>query len=71
MSNANTGIKAHDDAVVAAEGVRQTAIAGASQSAIVTAEIAYHRSIVRSAIKNNISTSASMSALRELGVTGL
>jgi hypothetical protein len=70
MSNANTGIKSHDDAVVAAEGARQLAIVGASQSAAVAADVLFHRAVVKSALKNNVSTSASMAALKELGVTG-
>jgi hypothetical protein len=71
MSNAPTGIKSHDDAVVKAEGVRQTAVAAASsQSAVKTAEVTYYRAVVKSALANGVSPSASMQALHELGVTG-
>jgi hypothetical protein len=68
----NTGVKVHDDAVLRAENTRQTAVAAAStQAAVITAEISCHRAIVKSALANGVSTSASMSALRELGQTGL
>ena len=71
MSTSQSGIKAHDDVVNAAENVRQAAVtAASSQSAARTAEIVFHRACVKSALANGISPSAAMQALRELGVTG-
>ena len=71
MSAANSTKKTHNDTQNAAEGVRQAAVAGASQPAIRTAEIAFYRTVVASALANGVSTEAAMSALRNLGVTGL
>jgi hypothetical protein len=71
MSVGNSGVRAHDQAQNATEGVRQTAVAAASsQSAVKTAEITFHRAVVKSALANGVSPSASMQALHELGVTG-
>ncbi len=70
--NGITGIKVHDDAVARAENTRQVAIAAAStRAAVVSADTAFHRAVVQSAIKNGVSPSASMAALHDLcGVTG-
>jgi hypothetical protein len=71
MSNALTGIKAHDDVVNAAEGARQTAVAAASnQAGVKSAEVTYYRAVVKSALKNGCGVQPAMQALRELGVTG-
>jgi hypothetical protein len=71
MSNAATGIKAHDDAVLRAENARQAATAIAStQAAVISADVTYHRAVVKSALANGVSPSASMLALKGLGVTG-
>jgi hypothetical protein len=72
MSSDKSGVKAHDDVVSAAEGVRPTAIAAATtQSAVNVATITFMRAVVTSALKNNVSPAAAMSALRELGQTGV
>jgi hypothetical protein len=65
-----TGVKAHDDNLAAAEGVRQVAIVAAAGSvaSIKAADIAYHRSARTSAIANGCSPSQFADALRELGV---
>jgi len=71
MSNASTGIKAHDDAVLRAENARQFSTAAATtQAAVISADVTYHRAIVKSALANGVSPAASMLALRGLGVTG-
>jgi hypothetical protein len=66
----NGNNRAYDSAVLAAELTRQNAPIGASQSAVNTATIVYHRALVKAAIANNVSPAASMQALRELGVSG-
>jgi hypothetical protein len=63
----------HNANCVAAEGVRQNAVAGAGMNAAgqlieTNAEIAYHRSVIASAKANICGTEASMSALKLLGV---
>jgi hypothetical protein len=65
-----TGNRFHDANVAVAEGVRQAAVVGATQRAINTAEIAFYRSVVSSAVANGCEVSAAMSALRNLGVGG-
>lgn len=72
MSGPGTSsVKAHDDVVTAAESARQgTVTASTAQATVNTAEITYFRAVVKSALKNNVSPAAAMSALRELGVTG-
>jgi hypothetical protein len=61
----------HNKTVTTAEGVRQTAVAAAagSRSAIITAEIAFHRAVIASCFANNNSAGLqpSMQALRDLG----
>jgi hypothetical protein len=71
MSNAATGIKSHDDAVLRAENTRQAVTAAAStQAAVISADVTFHRAVVKSALANGVSPAASMSALKHLGVTG-
>lgn len=52
-----TGIAAYDNAVLAAEAVRQNAIAAANATAasIRTAEIVYYRALKASALSNGLS----------------
>jgi hypothetical protein len=73
MSRGFSGNAAHDSTVNTAENTLQAAVVAAagSQSAIRTAEITFHRAVVKSALANNVSPSAAMSCLRELGVSGL
>jgi hypothetical protein len=72
MSNAVTGIKVHDDLVLRAENTRQAATAAAStQAAVISADVTYHRAVVKSALANGVSPAASMLALKHLGVTGV
>jgi hypothetical protein len=66
---------AHDNAINAAEAVRQVAVAAAAQSpagqvAVNNAEIAFHRAVLASCKANNTSQGASESlmALKALGV---
>jgi hypothetical protein len=66
----------HNANCIAAEGVRQNAVAGvtmnaAGQATIIAAEIAYHRSVIASAKTNNCGVEASMSALKLLGTGGV
>jgi hypothetical protein len=62
--------KTHYATVIAAEGVRQVAVAaaGSSMSAIRTAEIAYARTGLKSAIANGVETSSWTMLLASLGV---
>jgi hypothetical protein len=62
--------KTHRDAIAAAESTRQSAVlaAGSSQSAIRTAEIAYARSCLKSAVSNNCDASNWTTLLLSLGV---
>jgi hypothetical protein len=73
MSSYKTGIKAHDDACNAAEGVRQTAVmAATNQAAATAAEITFYQTVAKSC-RNNANYSGvgvAMQALRALGVTG-
>jgi hypothetical protein len=72
VAQGNSGIKAHDDVVNAAEGVRQTAVAAASsQAAVKSAEVTYYRAVAKSALKNGCGVEAAMSALKSLGQTGI
>jgi hypothetical protein len=67
----NGNNRAYDSAVLAAELVRQNALAGTpTQAAVNTATIVYHRALVKAAIANGVSPAASMQALKELGQTG-
>src|SRR5262249_13548750 len=71
MSVVQSGHQIHDRTCLVAEGTRQTAVAaaGASQSAIRTAEITFHRAVVASALANNLPVpTTALTALRELGV---
>jgi len=64
--------KTHAANIVLAEQVRQASVTPAStQQASNAAEIAYFRSVLRSAIANGCETSSASSALKALGVTGL
>lgn len=72
MAQGNSGIKAHDDVVNAAEAVRQAALVGTpTQTAVKNAEVIFYRAVARSAIKNGCGIEPAMTALRGLGVTGL
>lgn len=67
-----SGNTTHDTNVAAAELTRQVAVKAAStQAAVNTAEIAFYRTCLASAIANNCQTSEFLLALRQLGVTGL
>jgi hypothetical protein len=71
MSTIKTGVVAHDNAVNAAEGVRQTAVAAAaSQAAVRTAELAFYRAVRASCLSNNNAAGVEQAnnALHELGV---
>jgi hypothetical protein len=76
MSQSQSPNQVHNGVVALAEGVRQTAVAAAaasnSQSAAITAEIAFYRAVLTScrANNNNSGTSGPMTALKALGVTG-
>jgi hypothetical protein len=70
MSNAPSGIKGHDDAVLRAENVRQSVPAGSSQATYISADVVFHRAVVKSALANGVSPAASMQVLKSLGVTG-
>jgi hypothetical protein len=63
---------AHYIAVIAAHGVREAAYkaANGSQSAVKTADIAYHRAVLASAKANGVGFAVNTQALRELGTNG-
>jgi hypothetical protein len=65
-----TGFSAHDVAMTAAEGVRQSASATTMATAR-TADITFHRAGLASALANGIQPGPWMNALRELGVNGV
>lgn len=71
MSKVQNGNKTHDDAVTTAEGLRQTAAAGATQAATKTADIAAYRAMLASALANNCGATTFITALRELGTGGV
>jgi|GraSoiStandDraft_1057264.scaffolds.fasta_scaffold1921116_1 hypothetical protein len=76
MSLVKSGNAAHDSTCSLAEGVQQGAVAAATTDAagaliVKNANIAFHRSVIASAKLNlgsGIGVSASIAALRELGV---
>jgi hypothetical protein len=68
MGHFKTGVTAFDTAVYAAELTRQNAVAGATQAAAMTAEIAYYRACYKAAVANNLSPSVFSQALTSLGV---
>jgi hypothetical protein len=71
MSISKFGNKSHDDAVNAAEGVRQVAVAAASSQAPVnSAEITFHRAALASAKANGIGIEPIVAALKQLGTGG-
>jgi hypothetical protein len=76
MSLVKSGNVAHDTACSTAEGIRQGATAAATADAagalvVKNADIAFHRSVIASAKLNlgsGVGVSASLAALKELGV---
>ena len=66
---AQSTMSLHLDAVRAAQGDRQNAMAvpGLTQAAAKAADIAYFQAVVASAMANSISPSAALDALRSLG----
>jgi hypothetical protein len=70
MSVIRSGVKAHDDVLATAEGVRQAAVgaAGATAAQIKAAEIVFYRAALASATTNTCGQVAFLTALRELGV---
>jgi hypothetical protein len=69
MSTVYSEVKAHRDAITAAEGVRQTAVAAAAtQKAVIVAELAFARACYASAIANGCSPYQWTTMLKELGV---
>jgi hypothetical protein len=61
----------HRANLLAAEGIRQAACAGATAAAIKTAEIAFYRTCVTSALANGCDAAQFQTALQELGVGGV
>jgi hypothetical protein len=71
MSVTRSGVRLHDDALSAAEGARQVAVAAAStQAAVRSAEITFFRAYLLSCRTNNGGSGIEppLTALRELGV---
>jgi hypothetical protein len=65
-----TGNKTHDDACLAAEMIRQVAVAagGNNQTAVTAAEVQYYKTVRDSAFNNGLPHADFMQALRNLGV---
>jgi hypothetical protein len=71
MSVSKSGNKNHDDAVNAAEGARQVAVAAAAtQAAVASAEVAFYRAALASAKANGVGIEPFVAALRSLGTGG-
>lgn len=72
MATHQTGNKNHDDAIAKVESARQIAVAAAApaQSTVKTADIAFYRAGLASAIANSVNPSAFGQALRDLGTGG-
>ena len=72
MSVIKSGNKTHDDTCVLAEGARQQAVgvAGVSQATVRTAEIAFYRALMASAVANGLPSAQFGAALRDLGTGG-
>jgi hypothetical protein len=72
MAASKTGIKAHDDACAAAEGVRQVAVVAAAGNvaSVRSAEVTYFKACKASALANGVSPSAFTYALISLFQTG-
>lgn len=70
MSCSQSGNITHDKTVAVAESTRQAAVAGATQAAARTADIAFYRAALASAKANTIATSQFVTALTELGTGG-
>ena len=70
MSKIQSGNAPHDTACAAAETTRQAAVSGATQSAAKTAEIAFYRTCLASALANGCGATTFINALRELGTGG-
>jgi hypothetical protein len=71
MSVVKTGVKAHDDALLAAEGARQVSVTPTSTAAQVrAADIAYARACLASCLTNNNGSGAAQfqHMLKENGV---
>lgn len=68
--HADTGNVTHDRVVKNNESVRQSAVraSGATQSAAVTADIAYYRAVLASARAQGLDQGPSLHALWTLGV---
>ncbi len=71
MSVSQSGNRVHDVAVAVAESTRQTAIKGATQLAVKTAEITFYQTCLASAIANGINPKQYSEALKELGTNGV
>ena len=67
MAASKTGNKTFDDAAAAAEGVRQVAVAGATQANVMSAEITYFRGMIKNALATGVSPSNFTQALKSLG----
>jgi hypothetical protein len=63
-----SGNQTHDSNVMAYEQTRIQAEVGATQAQLKTAYIAFYKSVVASALTNNVSPQQARTALRELGL---
>jgi hypothetical protein len=63
-----SGTKSFDDILLMQEGIRQVAVAGATQSQARLAEITYHRALYMAAVLYGVSPSVFIQALHGLGV---
>ena len=64
----NTSNKTFNDTANSAEAARQAAsVPGATQTVVMSADVAYFRSVIKAAVANGISPSVYNQALRSLG----
>jgi hypothetical protein len=72
MGIGKTGHVVHDNTCDRAEGTRQAAVnvAGVSQATVRTAEIAFYRALIASAVANGLPSAQFGAALRDLGTGG-
>lgn len=69
MSQVQTGVLAHDQAVQSSEGMLQAAIAAATTQAMVNAAcITHYRNCLKSAVANKCGAEPFLVALKSLGM---
>lgn len=70
MSKVSSANIVHDATVTRSEGIYQSAVVGATQSAANAAAITHYRACLASAVANSCGVTTFMDALRQLGTGG-